>query len=699
MHQFNPPYHAAALMLAACALVSACGGGGGAAGPTADNSFVLQPGVGVVPPNPANPANPVTPGGQSPGAGLVAVTEGSTLIKPVLEPAGANCAAGGTRVDSGIDENGNGQLDAAEVAATVFVCNGAPGANGAPGVAGAVGPAGSVGPDGQTGAAGPAGQTGAAGPAGQAGAVGPVGSVGPAGQTGVAGPAGAAGGAQGPAGAAGAAGLTTLLLTSAEPAGANCAAGGVKLQAGTDADRNGVLAVPSEVSTTSFVCNGTNAINGVGGAVKNWQNAARIESGTPPVSPDARPRVAFDGAGNGLAAWTTSGGLVASNYTAAGGWTVPVVVGAGAFKFELAVNSSGGAVAAWLQLVGGRVQLWTSRRVGGTWSAPVRINTGSDTAVLDLAVAINDSGDVTAVWYEKAASGRIDVKARRYQVLIADWDAAGATLQADTASFSGQVYGLTVATDNTSAAVAAYTRDTGLDTAVVDIKRYTPSGPGAGWGGLDLTAVLTCFSRLCSSPKAVMNNSGQAMLVWAVNTTTGGLRRAVFAARYSAGSFAAAEGLRSGVFNTTGEVQTPDVALDAAGNAVVVWGEYDTGGASTHVYSSRFSVPAVGTPQWRASEVISASGRISLPKVALDASGNAQAVWTKEDAAGVSSTWSNRFSTSTAWGTATRIHTQPPGDALNPQVAVDPTTGTVLSVWLIRALGVEPNGIWANFLR
>ena len=134
-----------------------------------------------------------------------AVARGNSLINPTPVPAGAQCAAGGTRVESGIDANGNGVLDAAELAATVYVCNGLHGAAGAAGAAGTTGTTGSTGTTGTTDATGVSGSTGSAGITGTMG-------------------------------------LTTLLLATPEPLRANCTAGGVKVQAGTDADRSGVLA-------------------------------------------------------------------------------------------------------------------------------------------------------------------------------------------------------------------------------------------------------------------------------------------------------------------------------------------------------------------------------------------------------------------------------------------------------------------------
>ena len=61
----------------------------------------------------------------------VAGTNGlNALIKTTIEPAGVNCTTGGTKVETGLDANNNGVLDAGEVVAaqTTYVCNGAGGA-------------------------------------------------------------------------------------------------------------------------------------------------------------------------------------------------------------------------------------------------------------------------------------------------------------------------------------------------------------------------------------------------------------------------------------------------------------------------------------------------------------------------------------------------------------------------------------------
>ena len=73
--------------------------------------------------------------GETSAAGL------SSLMAVTAEPAGANCASGGSKITSGLDANSDRVLGASEISNTVYACNGgtgATGATGATGVAGAV---------------------------------------------------------------------------------------------------------------------------------------------------------------------------------------------------------------------------------------------------------------------------------------------------------------------------------------------------------------------------------------------------------------------------------------------------------------------------------------------------------------------------------------------------------------------------------
>jgi hypothetical protein len=154
---------------------------------------------------------------------------------------------------------------------------GSAGAVGATGLTGAAGVAGPQGIQGLTGPAGATGLTGPQGPAGVAGAVGPQGPIGLTGPTGATGLTGAAGpqgiqgvpglaGMNGTNGTNGTNGLNAATLTTVEPAGVNCATGGVKLEFGPDVNGNGLLDAGEIVpALTKYICNGAVGAQGTQG--------------------------------------------------------------------------------------------------------------------------------------------------------------------------------------------------------------------------------------------------------------------------------------------------------------------------------------------------------------------------------------------------------------------------------------------------
>ncbi|MFN5459452.1 MAG: hypothetical protein ACK5AY_06050 [Bacteroidota bacterium] len=147
------------------------------------------------------------------------------------------------------------------------------------GINGVTGPTGAAGTNGTTGAQGPTGLTGAQGPTGQTGLTGTAGINGINGVTGPTGPSGTNGtngatGATGPQGLAGTNGTNgidgknTLVKTTSEAAGTNCATGGTKVEVGLDINNNGVLDAGEVNSTlTKYICNGA---QGTPGSLNAW---------------------------------------------------------------------------------------------------------------------------------------------------------------------------------------------------------------------------------------------------------------------------------------------------------------------------------------------------------------------------------------------------------------------------------------------
>ena len=185
---------------------------------------------GVLDLNEVTGSQTVCNGSAESGSGTSGDNGYNALIALTSIAAGGVCAAGGQSLSIGLDSNRDGNLDADEVTDTKNICHGETGAQGA------------------IGAAGPQGPAGETGPAGSAGPAGPPGDPGPQGLQGPAGPAGATG-------IDGADGVSALVSMHHEAPGAQCIQGGKAIKTGRDWDGNGILA-SDEVNDIQYVCNG-----------------------------------------------------------------------------------------------------------------------------------------------------------------------------------------------------------------------------------------------------------------------------------------------------------------------------------------------------------------------------------------------------------------------------------------------------------
>ena len=136
-----------------------------------------------------------------------------------------------------------------------------------------------------------------------------------------------------------------------------------------------------------------------------------------------------------------------------------------------------------------------------------------------------------------------------------------------------------------------------------------------------------------------------------------------------------------------GDALRPDIAIDPNGNAVVVRGQWDA--FRENIWSRRY-IPTGG---WGTAELIETDNTNSAhdPRIAVDANGNVVTVWAQSDWAR-DDIWSNRYTVTDGWGTAERIEIDDTDNAHDPRVAVD-ANGNALAVWTHD--GVRDN-IWSN---
>ena len=118
----------------------------------------------------------------------------------------------------------------------------------------------------------------------------------------------------------------------------------------------------------------------------------------------------------------------------------------------------------------------------------------------------------------------------------------------------------------------------------------------------------------------------------------------------------------------------PQIAMNGAGTAMAIWSQSD--GSRYNIWTKFFN----GT-SWDTAELLEADdvGDASLPQIAMDANGNAMAVWLQFDGMQYS-LYANYFDR-ISWDDAELLETDNAGDADVPRISMD-STGHAMAVWL-----------------
>jgi hypothetical protein len=450
-----------------------------------------------------------------------------------------------------------------------------------------------------------------------------------------------------------------------------------------------VLTQPSGSAQTCKVTNGSGTIAGANVTnvtvnCKAWGAAARIESG---VRDAYAPQMAMDASGNAFAVWRQdytdpssgySGYVVwANRYTNGSGWGTAAIINNGYMDSgypplyaQIAMDANGNAIAVWEQYNPGSFggsnisSIWANRYTAGMgWgTAAVIQNDVSSTQSAYPQVAMDANGNAIAVWLQYSTH----VWATRYTV-GSGW---GTAVRIDSLYSSAFPSPPQLAMDANGNAFAVWPQG-----GAIIANRYTA---GTGWG----TAADIVVTSGGYAVQIAMNDNGVAFVVWGQYDSTSS-SFSVWSKRYIAGW---QPDVQIG-FNLNVN-RAPQIAINAAGDGFAVWSQFD--GTSYHIYTARHSAATT----WDATvRIDSDTGSAGSPQIAVDANGDAFAVWYQFDGMRYN-IWSNRrLAADMGWGTAELIETDNAGSAYDPQVVVDPN-GNALSVW--RQNDGTRYNIWAN---
>ena len=382
----------------------------------------------------------------------------------------------------------------------------------------------------------------------------------------------------------------------------------------------------SALSLSACGGGGGSGNNDNGASSGSWGTALLIENND--VAGARSPQLAFDPNGNAVAVWQQSGGtyynIWANLYTAGSGW------GAGeklefnsagdAVLPQVAFDANGNAVAVWQQSGGTLYNIWANLYTAGSgWGTAEKLEFDSAGDARYPQVAVDATGNAVAVWIQSDGT-RDNIWANRYVV-------------------------------------------------------------GSGWGTAEL--IETDNTGSAAAPQLAIDSAGNALAVW---QQSDGTRDNIWSNRYVVGSGWGTAALIES--DDSGPASGQQVAVDSSGNAMAVWEQFD--GTRINIWANRY---VVGTG-WGTAELVENddTGDAEIAQVAMDASGNAMAVWQQFDGSLIN-IWANRYVAGTGWGTAELIETDDTGDADSAQVAFD-VSGNAMAVW--NQYDGTRNNIWAN---
>jgi hypothetical protein len=222
-----------------------------------------------------------------------------------------------------------------------------------------------------------------------------------------------------------------------------------------------------------------------------------------------------------------------------------------------------------------------------------------------------------------------------------------------------------VAMDDRGNAIAVWDQNTTVWTNRYDVD--------TGWG----TSALLEPNMLGDARDAqvAMDAQGNALAIW---TQLNGGRREIMTRRYdvAAGDWGPAAPIGN---LGLGDVSEPQLAMNRDGKGVAVWAQVDDDTTFTSLWASSYQ-PADGWSTPRLIENDSTASAIN-PRVAMSPSGSAMAVWT-EVGTTRNRVWANFNVAGTSWLVPEELQPFDTSSAAQPHVAID-AAGNAVAVWQV----------------
>jgi len=316
----------------------------------------------------------------------------------------------------------------------------------------------------------------------------------------------------------------------------------------------------------------------------------RANTFTPGNQGHAGPAVALDPSGNTVVTWSSYGqdgdgfGVYAQRYSSAG---VPL---GNEFRVNTATSSHQGLSSVATDASGNFVVVWMTSFPENVWGqrfassgSPLggQFQVNSGPFGFGPIVAMDAAGDFVVAWQKNDTASDLGIIARRF---AASGVPLGNEFRVNTVTAGNQYYP-GVASDGVGNFVVIWGSADGDDTGVF-AQRFASSGAPLGGEFRVNTYTTGVQGRSLLRPSVALDAAGNFVIVWGSDPQDGFFAGA-FGQRFDSAGAPVGPEFRINTY-TTNDQRSPSVAADGAGNFVVVWSSYSQDGSVEGVFGQRF---------------------------------------------------------------------------------------------------------------
>ena len=371
-------------------------------------------------------------------------------------------------------------------------------------------------------------------------------------------------------------------------------------------------------------------------AQQKWFDPANLLDNISPDGQDAAgPQVALNTGGEAVIVWHQSDEANTQIYRSEnrnGSWDDPSGLsdnispnGQPATSAQVALNSSGEALIAWFQSDGSRFQIFRSEFRNGSWSDPTGLtdNISPDGQFAFLPqVALNAGGEAVIVWAQSDGA-RQQIFRSEYRNGV--WsDPAGLT---DNISPDGQgAFNPQVAMNAGGDAVIVWQQSDGASPQI-----FRSEYRNGSWSDLSgLSDNISPNGEAAFIPQVALSDNGDAVIVW---EQSDGAQKQIFRSEYRNGSWTDPSSLNDNISPGGQAAIFAQVAVNAGGEAVIVWQQSD--GVNQQIFRSEYRDGSWTDPSSLSDNISPNGSAATNPQAALNANGDAVIVWLQFDGTNV----------------------------------------------------------------